>query len=221
MQSLKALLIACLSLTGALSAKTQQFDVVFKGISAGQATLSLPDVLVFPTLGSDAEKAYQISLTLKPNALAGLAGADKMYSLSVGKMTATKTFPTTYTQKEDGKLVIKGEFSADSVRINDYKKQKEKLFKQRVGVNDPLSLILQLQQDLRRKQLANEYLVADDKRLNHFSVTSEKLGNQAHRLTLTSKDDNSVFVFDFNIALDLTKMTKRRGKDVLYSLQAD
>lgn len=221
MHFLKVLLFVWALSTSALSAKTQQFEVIFKGISAGTATLSLPDVLTFPTLGTDTEQAYQMSLTLTPNALAGLAGADTMYSLSVGKMTATNTLPKTYTQKEDGKLVIKGEFSAEGVRVNDYKKQKEKLFQQSAEVNDPLSLILQLQQDLRRKQLANEYRVADDKRLNRFSVVAKKRDNQAHRLTLTSKDDDSVFVFDFNVALDLIKMTKRRGNNVLYSLRAD
>ncbi len=198
------LFIFCLWAHYSFSQDTLSYQVSVKGHRAGEATLAI----------TAEANAYQVVLTLYPNAMAKLLGIDDMREMAVGHINEGHYYPKRYDRKTlDDEQLLSVDFDGKQAYIEKYGHSSKLPIS--LDSQDPLTQIAQIQYDLLHGQLAKSYALLTDKTLRKYQTDlSEKKQWRVVTLTQIPKGERVLKLwFDKQGLLQRMQKNKRGKKD--------
>ncbi len=198
------LFIFCLWANYSFSQDTLSYQVSVKGHRAGEATLAI-------TAEAD---AYQVVLTLYPNAVAKLLGIDDMREMAVGHINERHYYPKRYDRKTlNGEQLLSVDFYGKQAHIE--KDGHSSKLPISLDGQDPLTQIAQIQYDLLHGKLAKFYTLVTEKKLRKYQADlSNKKQWRVVTLTQQPKGERVLKLwFDKHGLLQRMQKNKRGKKD--------
>ncbi len=186
---------------------SKTYKVTVRGVSAGKAKLKI-DL---------SDKNYTVKLKLKPNLMAKALGAPNLTEKVTGIISSKKNrntlIPKDYSRVDGSKLIFSAKFTKKNIHVVDKKKKRSSNVKNKLGIQDPLTQIIQVQQDLLMSNIAKKYEIVTGKSTTVYNAKKKKLKN-GYLVTLTQAvSAKRVVKLKFNNAFELVKVTKiRKGR---------
>ncbi|MPV85155.1 hypothetical protein [Ostreibacterium oceani] len=189
-------------------AQAQQYDVTVKGVNAGKAALQY----------EINASTYAVSLALYPSGVAKLFGVDDMQEKAAGVIKANQFYPESYGRyplssggDTTGEPLLSVAFIDDMLEVREADGY-ERLPLMQSG-QDPLTQILQIQQDIAKGQLRSEYILVTDTNQRTYVATLDQQANTNQVQLTQAAGGERVIKLWFDVNNTLLKMQKiKRGK---------